>query len=353
MLHKLEYIWLDGYTTPNIRSKTKVYSNNNETVSLDECPDWSFDGSSTKQATGDNSDCILKPVDIIKDPTRKGSSFLVLCEVYEADGKTPHKTNHRRRLVNTLKEGGETLEPWFGFEQEYTLINTDTGRPLGFPYNIKHEAKPQGEFYCGVGAEEVRGRDFVEEHLDTCIEANLSICGVNAEVMIGQWEYQIGGPNIQALQVADEVIFSRYFLYKLSEKYGFAVTLHPKPVKGDWNGSGCHINYSTMFTRGQGGYQTILDLMPTFEMNHMKHIRYYGEDNHERMTGEHETSSLNEFSYDVSNRGCSIRIPVATKLDDKGYFEDRRPASNVNPYLACELIISSTLESLEEITVDK
>lgn len=348
MLHKLEYVWLDGYKTPNIRSKTKVINNKKETVLLEECSDWSFDGSSTKQAVGEDSDCILKPVRIIKDPTRDGSSFLVLCEVFEADGKTPHKSNHRRNLVKVMEQGGEVLEPWFGFEQEYTLINTDTGRPLGFPYNINHHAKPQGEFYCGVGAEEVRGRDFVEEHLDICIEAGLSICGINAEVMIGQWEYQIGGPNIHALQVADEVIFSRYFLYKISEKYGFAVTLHPKPVKGDWNGSGCHINYSTTFTRGEGGYQTILDLMPTFEKNHMKHIRVYGELNNERMTGEHETSSIDDFSYDVSNRGCSIRIPVATKLEGKGYFEDRRPASNVNPYLACEALLSTTLESLEE-----
>jgi glutamine synthetase len=339
MVHKLEYVWLDGYDTPNIRSKTKVLKNNDVTVLLE-------DGSSTKQATGENSDCILKPVKIIKDPTRDGSSFLVLCEVFEADGKTPHKSNHRAKVREVMGLGGELLDPWFGFEQEYTLINVDTGRPLGFPYNINHHAKPQGEFYCGVGTEEVRGRDFVEEHLNVCMEAGLSICGVNAEVMIGQWEYQIG--PLGALEVSDEIILSRYFLYKVSEKYGFSVTLHPKPVKGDWNGSGCHINYSTKFTREEGGYQNILELMPIFEKNHMKHIDVYGEDNHLRMTGKHETSSLEDFSYGISDRGSSIRIPVATKLDGKGYFEDRRPASNVNPYMGCEALLSTTIELLEK-----
>lgn len=346
MLHKLEYIWLDGYTTPNVRSKTKVLKTDGE-LSINDCPDWSFDGSSTKQAEGDNSDCILKPVKLIKDPTRDGSSFLVLCEVFEADGKTPHKTNHRRKLENVLTSGGSTLEPWFGFEQEYTLINTETGRPLGFPYNVNHHAKPQGEFYCGVGAEEVRGRNFVEEHLNICMEAGLSICGINAEVMIGQWEYQIG--PLGALEVSDEIILSRYFLYKISEKYGFAVTLHPKPVTGDWNGSGCHINYSTKYTRCENGYDNILTLMPVFEKNHMKHIEAYGEENDLRMTGKHETSSINEFSYGVSDRGSSIRIPVQTKLDGKGYFEDRRPASNVNPYKACSVLLKTTIESMQMV----
>lgn len=346
MSHKLEYVWLDGYETPNVRSKTKVLKSNDDGVTLEDCKDWSFDGSSTKQASGESSDCILRPVKVIKDPTRDGSSFLVLCEVYNSDGKTPHKTNHRAKLRAQMELGGNVLEPWFGFEQEYTLLNIETGRPLGFPYNVSHFAKPQGEFYCGVGSEEVRGRDFVEEHLNICIEAGLSIEGVNAEVMIGQWEYQIG--PIGALEVSDEIILSRYFLYKVSEKFNYGVTIEPKPVKGNWNGSGCHINYSTVFTRRDNGYKTILDLMPTFGDTHMEHISEYGEGNSERLTGKLETSTMSEFSYGVSDRGSSVRIPIQTKLDGKGYFEDRRPASNVNPYRAVTMLLSTTIKSLED-----
>jgi len=337
MFHKLEYIWLDGHSPSNIRSKTRIIETDEHSLYISDCMDWSFDGSSTQQASGDNSDCILKPVKLLIDPTRAGSSYLVLCEVMNADG-TPHETNNRAKLRCVIDEYGER-DALFGFEQEYTLLNVTNGRPLGFPESVNHYAKPQGEFYCGVGADQVVGREIVEDHLNSCLDVGLKISGINAEVMIGQWEYQIG--PLSALDVSDQIIISRYLLYKVSEKYGVAVTIDPKPVHGNWNGSGCHINFSTKETMGEGGIDIINFLCEGLEDKHDEHIRAYGIGNERRMTGLHETSKLDEYSYGVSDRGSSIRIPLETNKNGRGYFEDRRPASNVEPYLACGVILTS------------
>ncbi len=114
---KLEYIWLDGFEpTQCLRSKTMIetdFSGN-----LDDCKDWSFDGSSTLQAEGGSSDCVLKPVAIYPDPDRL-NGFLVMCEVYNADG-TPHTTNGRA----TIDEDDDDF--WFGYEQEYFLWDPET-----------------------------------------------------------------------------------------------------------------------------------------------------------------------------------------------------------------------------------
>jgi len=340
MFYKLEYIWLDGNDTPNIRSKTKIVSSKGWNNDIDTLEKWSFDGSSTKQAEGGNSDCELKPVKIIHDPTRK-NSFLVLCEVNNADG-TPHETNNRAKLREVYDEY-KNHECLYGFEQEYTLIDLDTQRPLGFPETGYPEE--QGKYYCGVGAEQVKGRDIVEEHLEACLKANILVSGINAEVMLGQWEYQVG--PLPALEVGDQMILSRYLLHKIAEKYNVGITLDPKPEKGNWNGSGCHINFSTKETMGVDGIDYIHAICKGLEHNHAEHMAEYGEDNDQRMTGELETSSIDDFSVGVSDRGCSIRIPLKTNQDGRGYLEDRRPASNVEPYKGARILMKTACEVLE------
>lgn len=344
MKFKLEYIWLDGYTTPNLRSKTKIVDRSEFNGSIESCPVWSFDGSSTLQAEGTSSDCVLKPVKIYEDPLREGSSFLVLCEVFEADGETPHVANTRAKFQEIIDKYPDQ-DIWFGFEQEYTLMNMENNRPLGFPNAVNHMPKPQGEFYCGVGADQVVARNLVEEHLNVCLNAGLNITGINAEVMIGQWEYQIMGAG---MDIADDMWISRYLLYRVAELFNVGVSIHPKPVHGDWNGSGCHINISTKSMREEGGLEDIIKVCEGLEERHQEHITEYGEKNNERLTGDHETSSINDFSWGYSDRGRSIRIPVGTKNDGMGYFEDRRPASNIDPYRASRVI----LKSIGEILVD-
>lgn len=330
---RLEYIWMDGHApTQKLRSKTKVLEGPIKTI--EDLPDWGFDGSSTNQAEGNNSDCLLKPVYKVPDPIRGGDDLLVMCEVMNADG-TVHSTNTRAPL-RVLSEKYKDEKAWFGIEQEYTLFE---GRnPLGWPEG--GYPAPQGPFYCGVGADEVYGRDIVEEHMQLCIDAGLQISGINAEVMPGQWEYQIG--PLSPLNSGDQMWLSRWLLYRIAEDYGVSATLHPKPVKGDWNGAGAHTNFSTESMRSLGGIKVIEEACEKLSKKHDEHIEVYGAHNEERLTGLHETCSIKEFRYGVSDRGASIRIPMQTAKDGFGYLEDRRPSANMDPYKVCAVLLETT-----------
>lgn len=330
---RLEYIWMDGHApTQKLRSKTKVLEG--PIKSIKDLPDWGFDGSSTNQAEGNNSDCLLKPVYKVPDPIRGGDDLLVMCEVMNAD-RTVHDSNTRAHL-REISEEYESEKAWFGIEQEYTLF--DGRNPLGWPEG--GYPAPQGPFYCGVGADEVYGRDIVEEHLQLCMDAGLEISGINAEVMPGQWEYQIGplGP----LESGDQMWLSRWLLYRIAEDYGVSATLHPKPVKGDWNGAGAHTNFSTKSMRSPGGIKVIEAACEKLGKKHDEHIAVYGAHNEERLTGLHETCSIKEFRYGVSDRGASIRIPMQTANEGYGYLEDRRPSANMDPYQVCAILVKTT-----------
>lgn len=336
---KFEYVWLDGNSPlPHIRSKTMIRDSDGFDGSVESLLEWSFDGSSTHQAEGHSSDCILKPVKVYPDPTR-ANGYVVLCEVYNAD-HTPHLTN-TRALLDDEQEG----DFWFGFEQEYVLM-TDNGRPIGFPEGGFPE--PQGPYYCAVGYHNVAGRDFIEDHMDSCIAAGLGLVGINAEVMLGQWEFQRFGTGARA--ASDDLVMARYFLYKLAEKYHFVVNLDPKPIQGDWNGSGMHSNFSTTYTRETGGEAYFNALAGGFAPLHAEHPAEYGAGNEARLTGAHETASFEKFSFGVSDRGGSIRIPIYTVEHDwKGYLEDRRLASNADPYRITARIIKTVREVHEKI----
>lgn len=330
---KLEYIWLDGYKpTQTLRSKTKVL--HNFSGELEDCPIWSFDGSSTDQATGSNSDCLLKPVAVFPDPDRK-SSYLVMTEVLNADG-TPHETNGRAHIEE------EDEDFWFGYEQEYFLVDPATDKPLGFPQD--GYPAPQGPYYCGVGAKSAFGREIVEEHLDICLEAGLNVEGINAEVAAGQWEFQIFAKG--AARAGDEIWVARYLIERTAEKYGVLVEWHPKPLGDtDWNGSGMHANFSNSAMREEGGKEMMETVCESFSNYISEHIEVYGHDNDKRLTGKHETQAIDKFSYGVSDRGASIRIPIPTIEDGwKGRLEDRRPASNGDPYKIGARIIKTVHE---------
>ena len=323
---KAEYIWIDGHTpTSKLRSKTKILDKKVNDVS--ELPEWGFDGSSTQQAEGHFSDCLLRPVYFVADPIRGGEDILVMCEVFNADG-TVHESN-KRAALRELADKYSDEECWFGIEQEYTFF--DGIKPLGWPDN--GFPAPQGGYYCGVGSDEVYGRDIVEDHLESCLAAGLEISGINAEVMPAQWEFQVGplGP----LAVSDQLWIARWLLYRIGEDYGVSATLDPKPVKGDWNGAGAHTNFSTKAMREKGGIKVIEEACEKLSKKHDEHIAVYGSSNEERLTGLHETCSINDFRYGVSDRGASIRIPMATAKDGYGYLEDRRPSANMDPYEVC------------------
>ncbi len=331
--YKLEYIWLDGYQpVRNLRSKTQL-KDFASFPKLEELPNWGFDGSSTQQAPGGSSDCVLKPVAVFPDSTRK-NGVLVMCEVYNADG-TPHASNDRATII-------DDPDTWFGYEQEYFFYQD--GRPLGFPEN--GYPAPQGPYYTGVGYKNVGdvARQIVEEHLEICLDAGINHEGINAEVAKGQWEFQIFGKGSKTC--ADQIWVARYILNRLTEKYGIDVEYHCKPLGAtDWNGSGMHCNFSTKYMREVGGEAYFLALMAAFEKNCAEHIAVYGPDNHMRLTGLHETQSIDQFSWGIADRGASIRVPHSFKNNGwRGYLEDRRPNSQGCPYAISSRVLKTIAE---------
>lgn len=342
-LSKVTYIWIDGASpTQTLRSKTKIIKYENKQFHPDELPLWNFDGSSTNQASGHDSDLTLKPVCVVKDPIAGPDNFLALCEVLNPDG-TPHSSNMRSRLVKLMQNGGSAHDPWIGFEQEYTLFKGQ--QPLGWP--DRGYPAPQGPFYCGVGADEVFGRYLVDKHAQACIDAGIMIYGINAEVMPGQWEFQIGyrdieGESADPVTVSDHLWLARWLLYRLGEDYDITARLHPKPVKGDWNGAGKHTNFSTRATRDpKTGMEAIHSAIKALEGKHKEHIAVYGADLELRLTGKHETASINEFISGVGHRGASVRIPRPVASKGYGYLEDRRPGANANPYEVAAMLVET------------
>jgi len=332
--YKLEYVWLDGYEpVPNLRSKTQI-KEFAKFPKLEELPWWGFDGSSTRQAEGKSSDCMLKPVAVYPDSTRKNGA-LVMCEVYMPDKKTPHPSNSR---------AGITDDPgaWFGFEQEYFFYRN--GRPLGFPEGENNFPYPQGEYYTGVGYKAVgcTARELTEKHIDLCLDAGINIEGINAEVAKGQWEFQIFGKGSRT--AADQMWMARYIMMRLCETYGIDINWHCKPLGKDvdWNGSGMHSNFSTTHMRDVGGKDYFEKLMAAFDKYKNEHIAVYGPDNHLRLTGLHETQSIDKFNYGIANRGASVRVPHSF-VDNgyKGYLEDRRPNSQGDPYKIASRILQT------------
>lgn len=327
------YVWIDG-TGEHLRNKARTL--NFVPTRVDQLPEWNYDGSSTYQARGGNSDTFMRPVAIYDDPTLPGGkNKLVLCDTYLPDG-SPTPTNHRNSCADAMNKIADQ-DPWFGIEQEYTFLDLQ-GKPYEWP-EAGYPA-PQGPYYCGVGFGKVTARVVVDCHYRACLYAGINIVGTNAEVMLSQWEYQVMSKGVAA---SDEIWMSRYLLHRVAEDFGVVVTFDPKPMTGDWNGAGGHVNFSTNAMRQDGGMKAIKEAIDKLAKRHKKHITNYdpkqGKDNERRLTGAHETSSIHEFSSGVANRGCSIRIPRACDEAGKGYLEDRRPASNMDPYVVTDLLV--------------
>lgn len=338
---KIEYVWIGGGT--ELRSKTRIVelSNSIYDFTLHDVPDWNYDGSSTGQAMSDDSEVILKPIALFDDPFREEYDKIVLCETFNS-ANVPLKTNHRSNACVIFNKKLHE-EPWFGLEQEYFLMDPKTMLPLGFPCGLD---ACQGQYYCSVGSENAFGRAIVEEHLKKCLYAGVKLSGVNAEVAPGQWEFQVG-PCV-GIEQGDHMWMARYILQRVAESHGVVVNFDPKPLPGDWNGSGCHINFSTKNmrngTENKTGLQYIEQAINKLSLKHDEHMAVYGLDNDKRMTGHHETASYGVFSDGIANRGASIRRGNETIKNKKGYFEDRRPASNCDPYLATSKIFDTCVQ---------
>jgi len=334
-----EYVWLGG--DGEFRCKTKTLDS--ECKSISDYPIWNYDGSSTNQAPGSNSEVYLKPVAQFPDPWRKGNNVIVLCEAVlpvsdDSMEMKPHPTNTRDAAVKVF-DAAKDHEPWYGIEQEYTLFYEDGTTPFGWPQN--GYPTPQGQYYCSVGSGNAFGRRVADCHYRACLHMGINISGINAEVMAGQWEYQVG--PCCGIESGDQLTMSRYVMHRVCEDFGLIVSFDPKPKAGDWNGAGCHTNYSTKAMRAEGGMTVIEEALKKLEAKHDLHIQMYGEGNDRRLTGLHETADMKTFSWGVADRGASIRVPKTTFIEKKGYLEDRRPASNMDPYVVTSLIAQTTI----------
>ncbi|KAI3419967.1 Glutamine synthetase [Psidium guajava] len=331
-----EYIWIGG-SGIDLRSKARTLAG--PVTDPAKLPKWNYDGSSTDQAPGHDSEVILCPQAVFKDPFRRGNSILVMCDSYTPAGK-PIPTNKRFAAVEIFSHPDVIAEePWYGIEQEYTLLQKDVHWPVGWP--VGGFPGPQGPYYCGVGADKAFGREIVDSHYKACLYAGINISGINGEVMPGQWEFQVG-PSV-GISAGDQIWVARYILERITEIAGVVLSLDPKPIKGDWNGAGAHTNYSTKSMREDGGLGVIKKAIEKLGLRHKHHIAAYGEGNERRLTGHHETADLNTFSWGVANRGASIRVGRDTEKAGKGYFEDRRPASNMDPYVVTAMIAETTI----------
>jgi len=336
---KLEYVWLDGHDTKNIRSKVRYSQIMPQANLLKAIPEWSFDGSSTNQADTENSDCVLKPVKVFPNPieSRQMPTYYVLCEVYNADG-TPHETNSRAKLREAIRESDVEQHMFIGIEQEYVITDPRTNKPLGWDKYEGDVPPSQGQYYCGVGADTNISRNLAEAHANMCIQSSIKIDGFHSEVMLSQWEYQTGIGT--ALDVSDQLWMSRFILQRIGERMDVSISYDPKLVEGDWNGSGAHINFSNRGMREDEDLGYINLLCASLQESHSEAIGAYGNGNERRLTGKHETSSVDNFSWGEGDRSASIRIPLSTVKNGKGHIEDRRPAANMDPYEALSYVIS-------------
>ena len=282
-------------------------------------------GTTPTASSGRSSSC--------PDPLRGPDDKLVMCEV-ELTDFTPHPTNTRAKLREVVEKYADQ-EPMFGIEQEYTFFKD--GRPLGWPA-IGYPA-PQGPYYCGVGGDKMPGREIVELHTAACIDAGIGIEGTNAEVMMGQWEFQVG--VLSPLDISDQLWVARWLLFRIAEDFGVYATFEPKPILGDWNGAGAHTNFSTKAMRADGGWDAIIAGCEAIGKKIDEHIAVYGVGIEGRLTGAHETAHFTKFSYGTSDRGASIRIPWAVAKAKKGWLEDRRPNANMDPYQVTAVIVET------------
>lgn len=336
-----EYIWIDADGFPRSKARTLEVTSEYDNLQryLSELPLWNFDGSSTGQADINDSEVILKPQKVYKDPFRNFRdciTILVLCDCYDRN-MNPIKTN-TREPAKEIFDKVEKEKPWFGFEQEYVLYDTKTRKPLGW-INGK-EPEPQGPYYCGIGGDRAFGRYIVDLHYELCLDIGLNISGINGEVMPGQWEFQIG--PVEGIDAGDQMCIARYLLLGIAEEKNVSVCFDSKPEKGDWNGSGFHTNFSTTRMRNIGGLTEIYNAIKKLSKKHKEHLAVYGNNTH-RLTGSYETSDPNIFTFGVSDRSASVRIPLQTERDGYGYLEDRRPSSDCDPYVVSSIIAETTI----------
>ena len=281
---------------------------------------------------------MLKPVFVCDDPIRGEPHKLVMCEVFLVSGE-PHPSN-TRAACREIAENYAHHDTWFGLEQEYTFF--DGIKPLGWPDN--GFPAPQGGYYCGVGADEVFGRPVVEAHLENCLKAGLKISGINAEVMPGQWEFQVG--PVAAPEVADQLWVARWLLYRTAEDFPTTVGQQRLGQARPEAGQG-------RLERRRLPHQ-LLDRRDARELRRVhrrrRGARHAPRAAHRQLRRRHRGApdrpardGLAARVHATASRTAAPRCAFRgrSRIDKKGYIEDRRPNANMDPYVVTRLIIET------------
>jgi glutamine synthetase len=309
---KYVYIWTDA--AGQFRSKVRWMEG--------EPTDWSYDGSSTGQATMESSEVVLKPVMVYMPKAGSDLYNYVLCALRSHAGGTvvgdvfEPLSAEKRAVLKDVR---------VAFEQEFFVFDGVQPYKMGDWTHVE-----QGPFYCSVG---VAGNGFIEplvrEVFERAVTIGIGATGYNLEVAPAQGEIQVDGP---AFKAACDLVMLRYLLWDTLGRHGLQPNFEPKPLGPHRNGSGLHTNISTDKTMSSGGFDIVKRLMSDLSDAHVAWMPLLGEGNAARLTGLHETSTMDSFSWAVGSRGSSVRIPYSTARDGFGYFEDRRPAANANPF---------------------
>ena len=327
----LEYIWLDGKM--NLRSKYKTIKINDNDLNIDQ---WTYDGKSTYQIDSDDSEVILNPIAFYNNPFfEKGQSLLVLCDTfYERNTKFIPTSTNRRILAREIFLKRKELEPWFEIKQEYFMMCNEYTYASSTPLFFKNPKQPkeQGDYYCGVGNQNIIMRSLAEKHYLFCITAGINISGMNAEIAPNQWRFKIG--TCVGISAGDELILARYILMKLSEQFGVDISFKSKPLQNPWNYSGLHINFSTAETRDNDGIVKLNTYILNLNNKHNEHMLVYG-DNSDKINPRLENSNIN------------VVIPNKVNREKKGYLKDNRPLSDADPYIVIAKIFDTCCASIE------
>ncbi|GJQ88142.1 hypothetical protein Trydic_g13147 [Trypoxylus dichotomus] len=336
-LCSVEYVWIDG-TGEHLRSKARTleYIPDNHK----EVPPWGCDSNASMLPVPKETDVLLVPVAMYNDPFRRSNNKLVLCDTYEFDGK-PLPTNNRKSCCEALNKVCDQEIMW-GLEQQYMVMDMDE-RPYGWPVCLGEPRRHKG-YYCAVGGDKVFARELSESHYRACLYAGVQIASTHPDAVPGQWEFQIGvSPGIKG---PDDLWMARYILARISEEYGLYTCLHPKRFD-NMPGCSCHVNFSTKVTRKDNGLSTLEGYMQKLSKRHEEHLRKYdpygGQQNKLRLTGKDGTSAVDNFTSGVGDKSLSVRITKETETKKKGYIEDRRPASNSDPYAVCDMVVRTCL----------
>ena len=259
--------------------------------------------------------------------------MLVLCDTYNP--KTDLRSSHYE--AEKIFKKYEANQPMFGLEQEFFMFNSKDKNEIP---EKKMEIAAHGEYYCGLGPQCSRTRRYLLDVMYTAIQLGIKVTGMNYEVAPGQAELQVCNIGLDACY---DLLMVRYLLTRLGENYNIVPNFEPK-ILNDENGSGCHINFSTLEMRNLKDTKELHKMIHSMCQNLEKHHNtfideYYGSGNKERLSGTCETCSYQEFKVKKGGRNASIRVP-----NEGNYFEDRRPSSNIDPYLACSKLLECVMQ---------